>query len=206
MTLPSLIQKNNNKVVETRLKKFYSSINQAILMAEADYGDKKIWYEDLKGAEFDKDGNPIPGSSPAEKWFNKYLKPYLKVIKTETTSYGALIIYFEDGSALRPNHNWTRDWFFYPGNQKKCEDKKIQLGVCRFAFNFYPAVNDESWKYHYNKGFEPYKYEWNGKIESLYNGTGWSCNTTNDNGLYCTAIIQMNGWKIPDDYPYKVSY
>ena len=43
MTLPSLIQKNNNKVVEARLKKFYSSINQAILMAENDYGDKKYW-------------------------------------------------------------------------------------------------------------------------------------------------------------------
>ena len=23
---------------------------------------------------------------------------------------------------------------------------------------------------------------------------------------YCTAWIQMNGWKIPDDYQYKVSY
>ena len=41
MTLPSLIQRNNNKVVETRLKKFYSAINQAIMMAEVDYGDKK---------------------------------------------------------------------------------------------------------------------------------------------------------------------
>ena len=204
MTLPSLIQKNNNKVVETRLKKFYSSINQAILMAEADYGDKKIWYEDLKGAEFDKDGNPIPGSSPAEKWFNKYLTPYLKVIKTETTSYGALIIYFEDGSALRSNPNWTRDWVFYPGNPKKCEDKKIQIGVCRFAFNFYPAVNDESWKYHYNKGFEPYKYEWNGDSKKLYEGARFSCG--GNEPLYCTALIQMNGWKIPDDYPYKVSY
>lgn len=34
MTLPALIQSNNNKVVEARLKKFYSAINQAILMAE----------------------------------------------------------------------------------------------------------------------------------------------------------------------------
>lgn len=41
MTLPALIQKNNNKVVETRLKKFYSAINQAIMLAENDYGDKK---------------------------------------------------------------------------------------------------------------------------------------------------------------------
>ena len=36
MTLPALIQKNNNQVVEARLKKFYSVMNQAIIQAEAD--------------------------------------------------------------------------------------------------------------------------------------------------------------------------
>lgn len=44
MTLPTLIQKNNNRVVETRLMKFYSAINHAIKMAEVDYGDKNDWY------------------------------------------------------------------------------------------------------------------------------------------------------------------
>ncbi len=60
MTLPVLIQKNNNRVVETRLMKFYSAINQAVKMAETDYGEKSYWYEDLAGAEIDKDGNPVP--------------------------------------------------------------------------------------------------------------------------------------------------
>ena len=41
LTLPTLIQQHNKKVVETRLMKFYSSINQAVKMAEVDYGDKK---------------------------------------------------------------------------------------------------------------------------------------------------------------------
>lgn len=59
MTLPALIQRNNNKVVETRLKKFYSAINQAIMLAENDYGDKKIWYQDLAGADIDDEGNII---------------------------------------------------------------------------------------------------------------------------------------------------
>lgn len=43
MTLPALIQKNHTNVTEARLKKFYSSINQAISLAEVDYGDKKYW-------------------------------------------------------------------------------------------------------------------------------------------------------------------
>jgi len=29
---------------------FYSVINQALNMAEIDYGDKKNWYKDLAGA------------------------------------------------------------------------------------------------------------------------------------------------------------
>ena len=33
MTLPVLVQKNNNRVVEVRLMKFYSAINQAVKMA-----------------------------------------------------------------------------------------------------------------------------------------------------------------------------
>lgn len=36
------------------------------------------------------------------------------------------------------------------------------LGVCLFAFNFYPISDSDTWKYHYNKGMEPYKCSWTG--------------------------------------------
>ena len=214
LTLPSLIQKNNNKVVETRLKKFYSTMNQAIMMAEVDYGDKKIWYEDVAGAEIDKDGNIVPGSSQAEKWFRKYLAPYLQTTKIETVSSGsrkgALIIYFPDGSAVRTQPDHTRDWHFFPGNPDKCLNQEgggsihNVNGKCVFVFNFYPNSKEEGWKYHYNKGMEPYKAGWDGDIKKLYSGAQYSCSGAEKN--YCTALIQMNNWTIPDDYPFKVSY
>ena len=50
-------------------------------MAELDYGDKQYWWNDLAGAQIDDEGNPIEGTSEAESWFNKYLKPYMKIIK-----------------------------------------------------------------------------------------------------------------------------
>lgn len=210
MTLPVLVQKNNNRVVETRLMKFYSAINQAVKMAEVDYGDKKFWWEDLAGAEIDKDGNSVPGSSEAEKWFNKYIAPYMKIIRIESGK--SLVVYFPDGSALRQdNPATTRDWEFFIGNPDKCLKNPKRVGVCSFLFNFVPVsdtVSDSAWKYHVNKGFEPWKYNWDGSIESLKS----SCYTNNAPGsilngqAYCTAIIQLNGWKIPDDYPYKVSY
>lgn len=208
ITLPVLIQKNNNRVVETRLKKFYSAVNQAILLAEVDYGDKKYWYQDVKGAELDKDGKPVPGTSNAEKWFNKYLAPYMKIIKTETLSDGSYMVYFVDGSALRPVAGYSRDWYFYPGKPEKCIQNVgstgSTLGRCSFMFIFCPTCEGEGWRYHSNKGMDPYKVSWDGNRQKLYTGGTYSCKTGNRH--YCTAIIQDNGWKIPYDYPYKVSY
>ena len=215
MTLPSIIQKNNNQVVEARLKKFYSAINQAVIMAEKDYGDKKVWYQDLSGAELDGDGNVIEGSSEAEAWFRKYLAPYMKITKIESFSSGALIVYFADGSALRARRDdSTRDWDFFPGNVEKClkgqktsEGFRDSAGKCAFAFNFQPSIDNEGWKYHYNKGFEPYKYSWDGSVDMLYKDGSYGCNSSAGSWRqYCTAVIQMNGWKIPKNYPFKVSY
>lgn len=210
MTMPTLIQKNNNRVVETRLMKFYSAINQAVKMAEVDYGDKKIWWEDLAGAEMDNEGKPIPGSSPSEKWFNKYIAPYMKIIKQETLSDGTFIVYFSDGSALKQrNYGTTRDWVFYSGKPAKCIERYGMggHGICIFSFNFAPISDNRSWTYHYNKGFEPWKFDWDGTESQLKQGCyqgGIAGSSTR--GTYCTALIQYNNWKIPDDYPYKVSY
>lgn len=211
MTLPVLTQKNNNRVVETRLMKFYSAINQAVKMAELDYGDKQYWWNDLAGAQLDDEGNPIEGTSEAESWFNKYLKPYMKIIKQETLSDGTFIVYFPDGSALRLlQQATTRDWLFYPGTPEKCikqygTNDKNANGICSFAFNFRPIDNgDNKWIYHINKGIEPFKHNWDGSYEKLYSAGDYGCK--NGNRRYCTAIIQYNGWKIPEDYPYKVSY
>ncbi len=209
MTMPVLIQNHKNAVVETRLKKFYSAINQAITMAENDYGDKKYWFEDLEGAQTDDEGNLIPGSSEAEKWFNKYLAPYMEIIKTEELSDGTFIVYFPDGSALKQYQQaTTRDWFFYPSKAKDCIEQygdRGGSGVCAFAFIFCPITDNTDWRYHYNKGFEPYMYAWDGTYEKLING----CEDQNQNAIgrmYCTALIQYNGWKITKDYPQRIRF
>ncbi len=214
MTMPTLIQKNNNRVVETRLMKFYSAINQAVKMAEVYYGDKKYWWEDVKGATIDKDGNPVPGTSDVEKWFRKYLAPYMKITKMENGKEN-FVVYFADGSAIRTRRkDSSRDWDFFPGNIQRCVkkqentvDAQESVGRCAFPFIFKPNSDEEFWKYHYNKGFEPYKHNWDGNIDMLYNDSAYGCNSKSSSWRqYCTAIIQLNGWKIPDNYPFKVSY
>lgn len=73
-------------------------------------------------------------------------------------------------------------------------------------FYYNPNCTSASCKYHYDKGPEPYKYAWDGNKDSLYANSSYGCSKTNHNNHYCTAVIQMNNWKIPNDYPYKVSY
>ena len=44
LTIPVLTQNYKKRVVETRLQKFYSTINQVINLAEIDYGLREDWY------------------------------------------------------------------------------------------------------------------------------------------------------------------
>ena len=73
-----------------------------------------------------------------------------------------------------------------------------------FTFFFYPSGTQEANKYHYKKGVEPYKWNWDGTKEMLLNNNGIGCKKQVSNErAYCAALIQMNGWKIPKDYPLR---
>lgn len=217
MTLPTLIQNYKNQVVETRLKKFYSVMNQAVMLSESENGDKKDWFEDLSGMKIDEDGNPIEGTSLALNWYNKYLAKYIKTTKITIDSQGKPTFYLADGSAFAPSYATTRDWYFYPGDVQKCIKRHPptasavcsgQLGICAFAFNFRP-IKDASplWKFAYNKGFEPWVYSWDGTKEGLYTNPDYGCSKTSAaSPSLCATLIMQNNWKIPKDYPFKVDY
>ena len=210
LTIPVLMQKYKNQVVETRLKKFYTSINQAIKMSESQNGPKEFWYASYSGAVIGDDGKPIEGTSQAQAWFENYIGKYMNILKYETLSDGTFLVYFPDGSSLEQlNRTQSRDWTFYPGDPHKCLEKYNNqvydtIGRCSFAFQFMPTVSNEYgylWTYHINKGFEPWRYSWNGDLDELYTDCA-----SNAHRKYCTAIIQNNGWKIPNNYPQKIFY
>ena len=210
MTLPALIQKHRNQVVETRLAKIYSVMNQAILRSEVDNGPKEYW------------------DFSSENFFEKYFAPYLVKIADHTElqdlgfNYKGVI--FADGSMLvwktdagtdadgnkiligsSGNKGMNSDYYFFPDaknySTEVMNDRKY-IGSYYFAFRFAPR---EGMNYHTGKGFEPYKHCDNCNSEEyLKSGNRYSCNENNATPLYCTALIQNNGWKIPKDYPFKI--
>lgn len=202
MTLPALIQKQFNKKVETKLKKVYSVMNQAITQAETVYGPKEYW--DFSDPEF----------------VNKYYAPYInkvniKNFSTKNNNYKS--IYFADGSLLvfkssnyinedgsiKNNTGMNQDYFFFP------EAKNFDIttfanrsccGITCFAFRF---VVNSNYKAERGKAFEPYKHSLNEvSDEILRQHRNYGCGTGNNS--FCTALIQYNNWIIPDNYPFKV--
>ena len=202
MTMPVLIQKYQNQVTEARLKKFYSIMNQAILASESVNGEKEYWNSYFSGRSVSAD--------TVEAWFNLYFAPYMKIMKTDKNSDGGgshgkvFSVYFPDGSMLRQSFaiNYA-DWVFYPKGGKDCNEKERttgELGKCAFLFYYNPNSSDKN---HTKKGFEPFKYRWDGDPDKLkqacYTSSSVIASGMNP-GAYCTALIQYNGWKIPKDY------
>lgn len=220
MTLPALIQKYNIQVTEVRLKKFYSIFNQAILQStlkNGPYEGWNYWNNDIT----QEDGTTINRQEANHKSFNLYIAPFLKVYSTKKLKYTAgayagddyYMYYLSDGSAFRYSRHENREIFFYPRNPEKClkmeEQGQSVYGTCVFAFTFYPLRNNEKWVHHYKKGLEPFLFQWSGTDDYLYNANVYGCkiqNSANGGGYYCTAIIQRNGWKVPNDYPRKIVY
>ena len=210
ITMPALIQNYTHSVAETRLKKFYSDMNQAILQSIVDNGEVESWSY-FNNDITDDEGNKVNQSDKNDESFQKYLAPYLKITHkkdAEDADRNKIILYFlADGSAFSFAQHENRDISFYPKNPEKCIQKKENSGgTCRFVFEFYPINKSPDWKYLYKKGMEPFLYQWDGNEETLYNDSRRGCNGEGRLGSYCTAIIQRNGWKIPKNYPRRISF
>ena len=198
LTIPNLVQSYKKKVVETRLARFYSMMCQAIQMSEIDNGPVENWDMGIHGV--------YNSDEKLYAWFNKYLKNYLKFDKLETDVYvnvgdevyHYLLIYLSDGSVLAIHPNQLHDFSLFidykPG-------KELKRGVNSFLFSIKRAGDNEE-VYYKGLKFSPYVWNWDGTKEGLLHaGDGYGCGETYN--AYCTKLIQMNGWKIPDDYPLK---
>lgn len=211
LTIPTLVSNYRKQVIETRLAKFYSTINQALKFAENDYGSMSTWDELGSGLVEDENGNTTTDSN-AMPWIEKYLLPYIKadVKKVVTNSTGCVQIYFPDGSLVAIAGS---GWFFFP---KASDYKEIELGngqntiaseqgTKSFGFYFSNGECDNAACKYVPKGVAPYKYGWNGTRQTLLNNATIGCRKdATRTPAYCTALIEMNNWKFPSDYPFRI--
>ena len=144
-----------------------------------------------------------------ENVFEKYLKPYLKYTKYEVDKNfeGKVVTYFPDGSLALIS---SSSIIFYPKASDYALNERDDGLFSRNAdlsgtkyFTFFFAPNCKSC-HTFEKGIEPYMYGWDGTKEMLLTNNSIGCKKEVSNErAYCTALIQMNGWKIPKDYPLR---
>lgn len=201
MTIPNIIAGYRKKVVETRLAKLYSSVNQAIKMSEVKNGDCKYWeWGDI---------NNHRDSEFMEKWWKTYMNDYMPYVifakkdSTQSSSIsgnGGYKLFFKDGSSLRIEAiPGSYAWFvLYPDaklsdfkNGKKQTDQE-KPGRNFFGFYIWPskkcAITPDN----------------NADRTKLITKCLSDFNETSGNlGGSCATLIMTNGWKVPDDYPIK---
>ena len=200
MTIPNLMTKYHKHVVESRLKKFYSTMNQAVRLSINDHEDIIL---DVSALEIEEGGNHTVTDKNFEKeWFNEYILKYLSgvtLIDTQDTdgNQRGVKVSLNDGSGftsfLYANGPGFIDLYvFYciNANDKSC------------TFNNYDGRNTFMFQYSdKHKSFlTSYATRRPTDFNILKNDTSYGC--YKGGKQYCTRLIEMNGWKIPDDYPY----
>ncbi len=193
MTIPTVMNKYNQILAETRLKLFYSTMNNAIALSEIDNGYKTTWDFNNEFCKTDSYSEKCITTN-----FEKFYKPYLKISSykfdkdfkvNSSKKYSGILTYLPDGSLVV--FTWrAQDIFFYPIASNALNKKHQIQDKDYFVFTIRPTGTDDLRdKYYKGKGMEPY-------IDSTWDG--------NDETLRCSKRAQLNGWKFPDDCnPFK---
>ncbi len=207
------MQSYKKHVVETRLKEFYTTMQQAFKLAEAENGDIETWG---KGDYTYSADNDVYFSN-SDEWFDKYISMYLKEGKIKLKSgflAGVNLRTLPNGSAFIFNTNGI---YFFPnaGDYYKCAsyDATTRVKRCsgtkyfQFGYSTDSKITPFDYPYHSYKATFTYSAYRNMLRREQLVGTIGSCSKTAvDAGVeasYCAELIRLEGWKIPKDYPFK---
>lgn len=179
MTVPTLIANIQRKNYTTKLKKFYSTMNQAVISAEDEFGAISDW--DFK----------IPPNKFVETYFGPYLKFSILNSNNNENNQSADII-FSDGSTLKIYRGNCMDLYLDLNGDKKPN----KFGYDKFAFlacdkNYAKAHCGEEVSF-CTYGFENIRLS---RAKSLE-----ICKTL---PVTCSTLLKFDNWEFNKDYPYK---
>ena len=192
LTMPALIQNHKKSEASARLKKFYSTMQQAILLSENENGSAKQWTK-VDSIEKDPDTGLYDDADAenTEIYFNTYLKKYLKYLKTEKDEETNLFkVMLTDGSSFLMRNGSCIDFIFdYNGDKFPNAE-----GRDRYRFVICP----EGYEYNVNPN----------QSFSVYGSIGARTreqrllNCSRD-AVHCSSLLEYDNWEFKSDYPYK---
>ncbi len=189
ITMPILITNYQKQVTVNKLKQTYSMLSQAIQMAEAEYGFMSEWDIDY---------------NETDKFFNKYMKPYLK---TTDANLNPVKHFFLNGIDF--------DNDFVPGTLKHyylANGSELAMWGSPPYNVFFIFVDINGYKLPNVVGKDTFLFNTdidkgivaNGSLldrDTMINSEWSGCNKSS-RGNFCGALIMHDGWKIEKDYPW----
>lgn len=192
LTIPTLMANQRKKAVETKLKKFYTTMSQAVIMSEIENGPSSEWILD-----FQNNRDPLT-------FYNNYLAKYLLKINTKKVSPGSygVTIYLSDGTAFKLYNGACADIEFYLNHEKASipKDKNI---AGKDYFNF--RICNEHEAYYAGGKFGGFQTASQGSFVQRMDRDYLleHCKTPFADGNTCSALIEFDGWEIKKDYPHR---
>lgn len=216
MTIPTLINNQQKQATATKLEKAYSVLSQAFLNAQVEMGTSSGWTP------------PATSWSQADSntWWNTYFIPYSKLSvatacpsnngngATNKTCNIAGIKHL-DGATFSSGNSF--DGCDYGGCFVLNDGTELNFGSVNSSIAaLYVDLNGKAGSnvigkdifclyFHYKEGKLYFDQYWNSRT-TLLSDNDSMCNKTASSktlkGMGCGRLIQMDGWKIADDYPW----
>ena len=197
LTIPNVVSNYKKKVVETRLAKLYSVLNQAVELSEEKNGACTTW-------EWG-DVNKARNSEFLEYWWKTYMADYIPNVDSVKTpnnsgSTGGYMVFFKDGTGLRIEAIVRQYIWVVIYVNPKFNKQKFVSGAYRCLVSMVSGRDYFSLYLWPERGcsFDLHFYN-NLSRSELIEG----CKNPYPYGAHCLYLIKNNGWKIPDDYPIK---
>ena len=201
LTLPTLMSDYKKKVVVTKMKKFYTTMNQAVKLSIVENGDPEYWSVDGENIKLNPD--------VTLDWYDKYLKKHFNGAEVEKVNDG-IVVRLNDGSGFAIYNPSTtafsahviyyidyktfKKWVISGGNiiySRKLDGKNTFLFIIKDnRFLTYFAIAD-------NADFEK------NRSTMIHSASSFGYGCADTMRLYCAALIENDGWEIKDDYPVK---
>ncbi len=158
------------------MKKFYSTMNQAINLSIEEHGEIGTYSPDSEGDQ---------NAEAFGKWIKENITKYMTTIKDEKLNNYYYQVVFMDGSGFQA-YGTTNMYVFYRLNfNTKSSTRTNADGKNEFLFIFD------------GKRLNPIFNTWS--TRDLKN----NCYKPGDSQRFgCAALIMKNGWKLPEDYPW----
>ena len=197
MTMPVLVGKYQKTETVSRLQKVYNILNNAMRLAEAEHGEYEYW-----------DDAVVIG---AEAYYQKYFKPYYKILK-ECNTYQDCGFDSNNPYKNLDDSQWGES-LIWEGRRKPFITSDGML-INIIASGGSPVVKTDRITVDINGSAKPNKLGRDvfrfvrvpkkGVLPLFYDAEEDVVNAecSGAGGSSCAAKIMRDGWKIADDYPW----